>query len=216
VSQERLCADCAKTFFAEATAEATPECPKCGSTDTSILVRIHAADEISFAEKLTWKKRAGNTASARRDELVGAVGRFDAAASAGDVLDAQRAVKQALEAIHEQADCASRNEWSQASWGPSDIELWRAHIGARNAAHHTSTSVVAVHSDGDPTWDMDATAVASLNSKAQQAAYNGRLAGKSVRSVAPTDRHSGPGVDHVTANAEAAQVRLGCRAYRSW
>lgn len=180
MSQERLCADCGKTFVAEATAEATPECPECGGTDTSILKHIYAADEISFAEEVTWKKRAGNTATARRDELVGAVGRLDAAASAGDALDAQRAIKQALEAIHELADCERRNEWSQAGWAPGDVELWRAHIGARNAAHHTSTSVVAVHSDGDLTWDIDATAVASLNSKAQQAAYNARLADKSV------------------------------------
>jgi hypothetical protein len=180
VNQERMCADCTNTFFVEATSEASPECPDCGSTDTSILVRLQAAEEFNFAEKLTWKKRAANAAIARRDELIGAVGRFDAVASAEDVRGAQRAVKQALEAIHELADCAKRNEWSQADWSSDDLELWRAHIGARNAAHHTSTSVVAVHSEGDPTWDMDATAIASLRYESQQKAYNARLAGMPV------------------------------------
>jgi hypothetical protein len=93
----------------------------------------------------------------------------------------QTAVKQALEALHELGDCASRGEWTRDGWSTTDEDLWHAHMGARNAAHHTSSAPVALHSDQPRvTWDLDPQAVAELRSDRQRAAYNERLGGEAA------------------------------------
>lgn len=103
---------------------------------------------------------------------------------AGSVSDAQDALKRALEAVHELADCLQRNEWVQADWAPDELGLWHAHIGARNAAHHTSSAVAVLHSDVGRDerliWDMQDQAIASLRSQRQACNYASRLAGRPV------------------------------------
>ena len=176
MSTERICSACGRTFeMLEG-----PTCPGCGSSSTSQLVRLSVAEEFDVAESLSWRKRHGNSATHRRDTLSAEVARLDAAVAAGDTGAAQAAAKAALEAIHELADCLKRQEWTQSAWKPDDLELWRAHIGARNAAHHTSSSVVALHSTGALTWDVDAPAIATLQSSRQQRAYRTRLADTSA------------------------------------
>jgi len=89
---------------------------------------------------------------------------------------AQRATKRALEAIHELEDSREkqRREWSSSGWSPFEVEVWRAHVGARNIAHHQSTGIVSLHGLGNPddwlNWSIDPAAVAKLKARSEQQA----------------------------------------------
>lgn len=137
------------------------------------------------AATLSMIVRSPNTAVARERQLQEAIAEIERAVTTRTIRTANDATKRALEGIHELGDCERRGEWSQAGWGPDDVGLWRAHIGARNASHHTSSTVVALHADADtPTqhlrWDLDSAAIASLDSAVQQREFNARLAGQDV------------------------------------
>jgi hypothetical protein len=46
---------------------------------------------------------------------------------------------------------------AQDGWDADERRLWIAHLGARNAMHHTSSALVILHSDVEPdqrlTWE---------------------------------------------------------------
>jgi hypothetical protein len=64
------------------------------------------------------------------------------------------------------------------------VAEWHAHIGARNAAHRTSSAVSAIHSDGELEdrlrWDIDPEALATLRSQRQQRDYVSCLHARAV------------------------------------
>jgi hypothetical protein len=123
---------------------------------------------------------------ARRWQLERALTDIETGVQKGNNWDASNATKRALEALHELADCLKRGEWTQAGWPPDEQLSWIAHIGARNMAHHSSSSIVTLTrsrpADEQLTWALDGAAVAelSLRSKNQAMAYNARLDGQPV------------------------------------
>jgi hypothetical protein len=127
-----------------------------------------------------------NAAQASRDAARDALTLLEVGArsTVADVRVTQGAVKQALEALHELSDCRGRGEWSNASWTRAQRESWLAHMGARNAAHHTSSTVVEIRSasqaDNRVRWCIEPTAIASLHSKDQAKAYRTLLDGQPV------------------------------------
>ncbi len=178
------CAACgADLLSAYVTAGAEREpCRACGAT--GIAVSLAVADEIDVADSLSWSTRTTNTAAARKRQLESALADVEQAVDGGSVSDAQDALKRALEAMHELSDCLKRGEWVQAGWTADDLAVWHAHIGARNAAHHTSSALAPLHSHGTRderlTWDIEQRAIASLPSPRQAGEYNARLAGQPV------------------------------------
>lgn len=127
-----------------------------------------------------------NGALARRWQLERALTDIETGVHKGNNWDASNATKRALEALHELADCLKRDEWAQAGWEPDEQLSWIAHIGARNMAHHSSSSIVTLTrsrpADEQLTWALDGAAVAKLflRSKKQAMAYNARLDGRPV------------------------------------
>lgn len=125
-----------------------------------------------------------NGALARTLQLELALTDIDAGVQAGNNWDASNATKRALEALHELADCLNRGEWAQTGWEPEEQRLWTAHIGARNMAHHSSSSIVTLTrsrpADEQLTWSLDEAAVEALRSKNQATAYNACLGGQPV------------------------------------
>jgi hypothetical protein len=159
-----------------------PPCPVCGATAINVAVAIaitvHPSISVSYVARTT------NTAATRRVALESAVRSIEQAVAGGSTHDSQQALKAALEAIHELGDCLRRGEWAQAGWSVDDLVSWHAHIGARNAAHHTSSAIAATHSavnlDDRLRWDIDPQAVASLQSQRQARDYLARLDGQPV------------------------------------
>ncbi len=133
-----------------------------------------------------------NGALARRWQLERALTDIETGVQTGNNWDASNATKRALEALHELADCLKRNEWAQAGWEPDEQLSWIAHIGARNMAHHSSSSIVTLTrsrpADEQLTWALDGAAIAtlSLRSKKQATAYIACLDGQPV--LAPLRR----------------------------
>ena len=88
--------------------------------------------------------------------------------------------------IHELDDCAKRGERTQANWTPQEVETWRGHIGARNAAHHESAHVVHFVTGSARTPSRDdlrwARELPPIDRAGQVAAYKTRLASKRVQS----------------------------------
>jgi hypothetical protein len=139
---------------------------------------------IALVQSITYATSSSNAAPTRVLEFGGALSDIGWAIDAGDNTGAQTATKRALEAIHELADCLKRGEWRQSDWDADSIGLWTGLLGARNAAHHTSSSVVVKHSDMPRDdrlrWDLDADVIAGLHSPAQKVEYNARVAGQPV------------------------------------
>lgn len=75
---------------------------------------------------------------------------------------------------------------AQAGWTPNEEGLWHAHLGARNAVHHFSSTAVALHGDGARdarlTWELERHAITELSRRSQRQAheYTVRLAGQPV------------------------------------
>ena len=176
------CSTCGAELEPTADTQPRTPCSECGGTGRSIAVEV--AMELELAASASWVARSGNTPLARRHEIESALAAVEAAVEAGKTGEAQKAVKRALEAVHQLNDCLARGEWARMRWTPDDRGLWTAHIGARNAAHHTSATVVALHS-GDRTddrlrWDIDSAAIAGLRYKQQAGEYTTHLAGQAV------------------------------------
>jgi uncharacterized Zn finger protein (UPF0148 family) len=176
------CATCggtARTFEEELTAQVTTT----GSVTKAVELKLDAAVATSSAS-VKLSVESPNAAMARRLALEAAVADVEEAVRVRNNHDAQLATKRALEALHELQDCLKRSEWSQASWDAKAIELWRAHMGARNVAHHTSTGIVSMHSDppGDQslTWSIKESALTGLRYKDQATAYRNELDGQPV------------------------------------
>jgi hypothetical protein len=160
-----------------------PPCPECGAI--ALAVYLEVSDSVTLRDAVTdIVARTTNTAATRRHALASAVDDIQAAAASGTAHDAQRALKSALEAIHELSDCADRGEWAQAAWGVDELADWYAHVGARNAAHHTSSTITALHIleplDNRLQWEIEPQAVASLRSQRQRREYLARLEGQPV------------------------------------
>jgi hypothetical protein len=165
-----------------------PPCPECGGLYSEW--RVSATVVSRGSVSATYAVTGGNAARNRLDELAAAVDDAATATSSGRALDAVRAVKRALEAIHELQDCANPKkratvEWSNAAWTPAQKEVWTGLLGARNAAHHFSADVVDLHG-GTSTpghvlrW---AQSIPQVKVPAQGQAYATRLAGQLVLPV---------------------------------
>ena len=137
----------------------------------AIAASLGIAETLDVADSLAWTVRTQNSVEARGEALRAAIADLEAAVDARHAAAAQKYLKQALEALHELSDCHSRGEWSQDEWTDEDVGLWIAHMGARNAAHHSSSGVVTLHSQGSTavrlTWELEAASVASLRSTRQ-------------------------------------------------
>jgi hypothetical protein len=173
------CSQCGTALpLTSATGGPREPCPSCGGT--AITVSVEGGATVTAVAGASYVVQSSNAAASRRDHLTDALADVESAVDANNVREAQTAVKRALELIHELNDCERRHEWTQAGWTPAELELWTAHIGARNAAHHTSSGVVAIHSDpardNRLRWDLDAAAISSLRFPDQGRQYNRHLA----------------------------------------
>lgn len=147
---------------------------------------------------------ASNGAVGKSHQLDAGVDGVSSAVQRNDAGAGQHAVKQALEAIHELEDCRRRGEWSSGSWSTQENELWLAHIAARNAAHHLSGELVALHgdTDADPSsedrlrWELSAGTLAELQNSRGVGEFSRLLAGKPalkpLRTIAGLVRDSMP------------------------
>jgi predicted nucleic acid-binding Zn-ribbon protein len=177
-------AHCSKCGTLRGDANEAPRapCSECGCTTMSF--HVCAKDHVSVTDNVSAVSRTTNASMARVMQLDAAVADIGTAVDGGSVHAAQAALKHALEAIHELTDCLERSEWSQQGWSADDLGLWRAHIGARNAAHHKSWSAVALHTDGSRDdrlrWDLNPSDMNQLQSRSQAAEFSSRLAGQPV------------------------------------
>lgn len=185
MSDGDLCGECSTTlepWVGEPSSR--PPCPSCGSTIRSFV--RGASEELGLSASLSYVVRSPNEAKARRRRLEDALSAVEQAVTTNTISKAQDALKQALEAIHELNDGLGKtpSEWSQSEWDGDEIGLWRAHVAARNAAHHGPDMVVALYSEGaldeHLRWELSAPAIVSMHWKAQQREYNARLAGEAV------------------------------------
>jgi hypothetical protein len=185
MSDGGICAECSTALEPwEGDATGRPPCPNCGATARAFV--RGASEQLGLSGSLSYVVRSPNEARARRRRLEDALAAVEEAVSTNTISKAQDALKQALEAIHELNDGLNKTpaEWSQSKWAKDEIGLWLAHVGARNAAHHESDVVAALHSgtvsDERLRWELSAASIASLRSQAQQLELNARLAGRAV------------------------------------
>jgi len=155
-----------------------PPCPRCGGATISVAIAVH--DTATVTDRASWSARTTNAGAARTRQLETALGRVEVAVASNDVGAVQDSLKQALEAVHELTDCLTRGEWSQDGWTPDDRGLWIAHLGARNAMHHTSSALVVLHSDGTPDQRLMWERSIDVRSAQQKAEYSARLSGRAV------------------------------------
>ena len=147
----------------------------------SVAIAVH--DSATVTDRASWSAHTTNTGAARTRQLDAALDRVHAAVASNDVGAVQDALKQALEAVHELADCLRRGEWSQDGWNDDERGLWIAHLGARNAMHHTSSALVVLHSDAVPDQRLMWESSIDVRSAQQQAEYSARLSGQAVLPV---------------------------------
>jgi hypothetical protein len=157
-------------------------CENCGGT--SITVSVHGGDKVRVSASATYVVQTTNAAGSRRLRLQAELGDLEGQVSRNSLADCHVVLKRALEALHELADCLKRGEWTQTGWTADELGLWRAHLGARNVAHHSSHPVIALRSHADPNerlhWDIDGSALGGLHSATQQNEYASRLHGHGV------------------------------------
>ena len=166
---------------------------------------VALSDTARVTESASWTARTTNAALTRRRELEGALTAVETGVAANNVSTAQSALKQALEAIHELSDCLARGEWTQDGWTADDRGLWYAHVGARNAAHHESAALAALHSDGDRDYRLVWEMPVSVRSVIQTTEYRTRLSGLRVL---PALRDRGPSVRSCELSAERTRQHL--------
>lgn len=179
-----LCLDCGAELEPTLPAGTTrPPCDRFGSRRINAQQSPHVT--VGISTSVRGVARSQNHAAARLHALRAAIDEVKAAADARDVGRAQRAVKQALEPIHELDDCRrNRGEWSNSSWTPSELGVWEALIGARNAAHHFSSHVVQSVGGSNHTPSRDdlrwEDSLPPIDSAARASEYASRLAGEAV------------------------------------
>ncbi len=86
------------------------------------------------------QRATANDAASRRRSLESALAQFRQACADSNLGAAQGSLKRCLELLHElneDPECAKRG------WSADERDLWQAHIGARNGAHHKSVHVMA-------------------------------------------------------------------------
>jgi len=158
-------------------------CPQCGSR--AITHEVTATATIHVSGSATSVSLSGNNAQTRLLALQDAIDDADAAVTDSSARRALGAVKRALEAMHElNDDHDKRRVWSRGSWLTGDHESWKAHMGARNAAHHLAPHVVELHGHGTHDdrlrWAIDEPTLQDLDSAKQAQAYRTSLHGKPV------------------------------------
>jgi hypothetical protein len=190
VSQHITCSACGVDLAGSA--EPGSRCPACG--DTGRTVHLGLVRETNTVLPITLLARNPNSPRDRRRTFESALSAVQAAIDDNSAGAAQDAVKAALEMIHELEDGRRkpRFEWTLTGWTPAEEDQWRAHVGARNAAHHYSSEahgIVALgsgdHRDDRLTWDVDPKASAGVRKHSkygplQAKAYEDHLAGKPV------------------------------------
>lgn len=155
-------------------------CPNCGSValEVSAAVTAAAASVMGSAVTPSLSITPDASASARLAMLRGEV---DSLASPGANLEvAWPAVAASLERIHELEDARYRKEWSYGRWTARDRELWAAHLGARNGAHHEKWCPVSWWTDGTTEEVRWAADLPAIDSRKQWQAYGAWLEGGSV------------------------------------
>jgi hypothetical protein len=162
-------------------------CPECGrppqAFERAVIEDAHAS--ATSMTSMSVSVRSPNTSVGRLEALDLAIEEAEQAVHAGDNHLAQAAVKRALEAIHELDDASrNRHEWSSQSWTTEQRQLLRAHVGARNVAHHYSVGIVELCNDGQfderLLWEIADSTLARLPSEPQRAAFRARLKRKPV------------------------------------
>jgi hypothetical protein len=157
-------------------------CENCGGT--SITVSVHGGVTAHASASASYVVQTTNAAGSKRLRLQAELGDLEGQVRLNSLADCHVVLKRALEALHELADCLERGEWMQTGWTADELGLWRAHLGARNVAHHSSHAVVALKSDADPDerlyWDIDGSALGGLYSATQRNEYTSRLHGHGV------------------------------------
>jgi hypothetical protein len=135
-------------------------------------------------------KTSVNDHRTRALDLTAAIRHAAEAETAGDAAAAREAVKRALTLIDElEEERDERKGWSSQGWSPEDQGLWKAHVAARQTAHHTGVAPVSVDATTGRApamlWHDDAAEIARLagrgkRSKAKAQEYAARLAGHPV------------------------------------
>lgn len=135
------------------------------------------ADSVSYVARTT------NASAAKLQQLTIAVDELTAALAANSPSDCQRALKHALAAVHELND-RLKDEWDQNGWDQTEVALWKAHLGARNRAHHAVDGLIALHSHPESearlVWDLSPDAVDQNRSATGKAEFRELLAGRPV------------------------------------
>lgn len=180
-----FCSACGAERPTPSPGEAREPCADCGGT--ALEYRASGTVTAQASVSASYRVTGGNTAANRRDALKAAIDDADEAASSGHAGHAVTAVKRALEAIHELQDCAdpakrSPVEWTHAGWAAAQTKRWTGLIGARNAAHHKSASVVELHGDSEVPGHVLrwAPTIPAVRSTAQRNAYAAVIAGEAV------------------------------------
>ena len=160
-------------------------CPACGSEQRTVAVEMSIS--VGMQIHTTYAVTGSNGAEAGILQLHQALDLLDDIVVGGPIQDVQVATKRALEAIHELEDGRRvRSEWQQTGWGADQLGLWQGLLGARNAAHHSSSPVVTRHGPNSHEredrlrWHLEPQAIRSLRSKDQRREYNARLDGLAV------------------------------------
>lgn len=157
-------------------------CAQCGSTTRDISVVVTetigaATDSVSYTARTT------NATAAKLRQLTTAADELANALAANHPSDCQRALKHALTAVHELND-RLKDEWDQDDWDQADVALWKAHLGARNRAHHGVDGLIALHShpesDNRLVWDLSPDAVDKNQSATGKVEFRSLLAGQPV------------------------------------
>jgi hypothetical protein len=153
-------------------------CPNCGSVSITVHVGLSASVRAAALPPslLATHPTDANTRLAKVRAAVDSISDPNRQAHLGDAVVY---VMAALEGIHQLEDARrDRSEWSNTHWSPPDVELWTAHLAARNGAHHKDWTPIEWYADGSWSGERWAPNLPAVNSKAQRAAYAARLEGQ--------------------------------------
>lgn len=173
------CTDCGGALpLSYSAGDGREPCSECGGT--RITVAVSGAVTVGVHAEMTYTVLTTNAAGTQRLRLQAELADLEATLAKRNALaECQVSLKRALEALHELDDALQRKEWSRKEWTDDQLGLWRAHIGARNMAHHSSSAPMTLHSNRDSDlrlrWDFARHAIGKLPSDAQRQEYLARL-----------------------------------------
>jgi len=120
------------------------------------------------------------TAATRLGKVQAAIDRLAEPDRQAHLDQALELVMAALEGMHQLEDARKRGEWSNAHWSSAEVDLWNAHLGARNGAHHKDWTPIWWYSDGSGSGERWSRGLPRIRSAPQRAAYSARLENKAV------------------------------------